>query len=137
MNRDCRIFQDVTVPEVVKQILRQHKIDSFRESLFRSYRHWDCVTQYRESDFEFISRILAQEGIYYYFRHEEAKHTMVLADSIGGHETAEGYETVPYTPEERRRPQANRRPRQRTRAAEEVVDHGRFWRSTWPSFSPT
>ena len=57
--------------------------------------------QYRESDLGFVQRLLEEEGIYYYFRHEEAKHTMVLADSIGGHETAEGYETVPYTPEER------------------------------------
>ena len=94
LNRDCRIFQDVTVPEVVKQILRQHKIDSFRESLFRSYRHWDCVTQYRESDFDFISRILAHEGIYYYFEHSEDSHTLVLADSVSSHGVREDFQEV-------------------------------------------
>jgi len=94
LNRDCRIFQDMTVPEVVKQILRQHKIDSFRESLFRTYRPWDCVTQYRESDFEFISRILAQEGIYYYFEHSEDSHTLVLADSVSSHEAQEDFQAV-------------------------------------------
>jgi type VI secretion system secreted protein VgrG len=94
LNRDCRIFQDMTVPEVVKQILRQHKIDSFRESLFRSYRHWDGLTQYRESDFDFISRILAHEGIYYYFEHSEDSHTLVLADSVSSHEVQEDFQEV-------------------------------------------
>ena len=94
LNRDCRIFQDMTVPEVVKQILRQHKISSFRESLFCKYRQWDCVTQYRESDFEFISRILAHEGIYYYFEHSEDGHTLVLADSVSSHGVREDFEAV-------------------------------------------
>jgi type VI secretion system secreted protein VgrG len=94
LNRDCRIFQDMTVPEVVKQILRQHKISPFRESLFCKYRQWDCVTQYRESDFEFISRILAHEGIYYYFEHSENGHTLVLADSVSSHGVREDFEAV-------------------------------------------
>jgi type VI secretion system secreted protein VgrG len=94
LNRDCRIFQNMTVPEVVKQILRQHKISSFRESLFSKYRRWDCVTQYRESDFEFISRILAHEGIYYYFEHSEKGHTLVLSDSLSSHEVHEGFAAV-------------------------------------------
>ncbi len=84
----------MTVPEVVKQILRQHKISSFRESLFDKYRQWDCVTQYRESDFEFISRILAHEGIYYYFEHSEEGHTLVLADSVSSHGVREDFAAV-------------------------------------------
>jgi type VI secretion system secreted protein VgrG len=94
LNRDCRIFQNMTVPEVVKQILRQHKISSFRESLFDKYRQWDCVTQYRESDFEFISRILAHEGIYYYFEHSEKGHTLVLADSVSSHKVRDDFAAV-------------------------------------------
>ena len=94
LNRDCRIFQNMTVPEVVKQILRQHKISSFRESLPGKYRRWDCVTQYRESDFEFISRILAHEGIYYYFEHNDKGHTLVLLDSLSSHEVHEGFDAV-------------------------------------------
>ena len=94
LNRDCRIFQDTTVPEVVKQILRQHQISSFRESLFSQYRQWDCVTQYRESDFEFISRILAHEGIYYFFEHSEKGHTLVLADSVSSHGVYQDFAAV-------------------------------------------
>jgi type VI secretion system secreted protein VgrG len=94
LNRDCRIFQNTTVPEVVKQILRQHKLSPFRESLLGKYRRWDCVTQYRESDFEFISRILAHEGIYYYFEHSEKGHSLVLLDSLSSHEVHEGFDAV-------------------------------------------
>jgi type VI secretion system secreted protein VgrG len=94
LNQECRIFQNMTVPEVVKEILGQHKISSFRESLFSRYRKWDCVTQYRESDFEFVSRILAHEGIYYYFEHGEKGHTLVLADSVSSHQVHEDFVTV-------------------------------------------
>jgi type VI secretion system secreted protein VgrG len=94
LNQECRIFQNLTVPEVVKEILGQHKISSFRESLFSKYRKWDCVTQYRESDFDFVSRILAHEGIYYYFEHDEKGHTLVLADSVSSHQEHEDFEAV-------------------------------------------
>jgi type VI secretion system secreted protein VgrG len=94
LNRDCRIFQNMTVPKVVKQILRQHKIGSVRESLPGKYRRWDCLTQYRESDFEFIDRILAAEGIYYYFEHSEKGHTLVLVDSFSSHGVYEDFEKV-------------------------------------------
>jgi type VI secretion system secreted protein VgrG len=46
-----------------------------------------------------VQRLLEEEGIYYFFKHEEAKHTLVLADSITGHETVAGYESILYTPE--------------------------------------
>src|SRR5262249_1334936 len=54
-----------------------------------------CV-QYRETDFNFLSRLLEQEGIYYYFVHEDGKHTMVLTDDPGQHKSLDGYDTVPY-----------------------------------------
>ena len=85
LNRDCRIFQNRTVPDVVKEILDQHDISPIRESLPGKYRKWDCVTQYRESDFDFINRIMAHEGIYYYFEHSKDGHTLVLADSSTAH----------------------------------------------------
>jgi type VI secretion system secreted protein VgrG len=52
--------------------------------------------QYRETDFNFISRLMEQEGIYYYFKHEQGKHTLVLADAVGAHQTFPEYATVPY-----------------------------------------
>ena len=102
---DCRIFNDAAqdAVSIVTAVLAERGLTDIESGSIKDhvYRAREYCVQYRESDLGFVQRLLEEEGIYYYFRHEEAKHTMVLADSIGGHETAEGYETVPYTPEER------------------------------------
>ncbi len=97
---DCRIFQNMTVPDIIKEVFRDLGFSDFEEALSGSYREWEYCVQYRETDFNFISRLLEQEGIYYYFKHEEGKHTLVLSDSISAHETVPGYEEVPYYPPE-------------------------------------
>jgi len=97
-NADSRIFQNKTVPDIIKEVFREHGFSDFEESLTGSYREWEYCVQYRETDFNFISRLLEQEGIYYYFKHEDGKHTLVLADSVNAHETVPGYEEVPYYP---------------------------------------
>lgn len=95
---DCRIFQEMTVPDIVKQVFRDHGFTDFEESLSAAYRSWTYCVQYRETDFNFVSRLMEQEGIYYYFKHESDKHTLVLSDSISSHETYPGYETLPFFP---------------------------------------
>jgi type VI secretion system secreted protein VgrG len=95
---NSRIFQNQTVPDVVKQIFRDHGYGDFSEALGPDYRTWEYLVQYRETDLNFVSRLLEQEGIYYYFKHENKKHTLVLSDSYGSHETVLGYEQVPYFP---------------------------------------
>ena len=97
---DSRIFQNKTVPDIIKEVFREHGYSDFEEALTGSYREWENCVQYRETDFNFISRLLEQEGIYYYFKHEEGKHTLVLADSSNAHEAVPGYEEVPYFPPE-------------------------------------
>jgi len=68
---DCRIFQEKTVPDIVKEIFREHGYTDFQEFLAGElYRPWNYCVQYRETDFAFISRLMEQEGIYYYFKHE-------------------------------------------------------------------
>jgi type VI secretion system secreted protein VgrG len=88
----------MTVPDIVKQIFGDLGFSDYEDTLSGNYRTWDYLVQYRESAFNFVSRILEQEGIYYYFRHEDGKHTLVLADGYGSHEAWPGYETVPYFP---------------------------------------
>ncbi|MBL4607052.1 MAG: type VI secretion system tip protein VgrG [Pseudomonadales bacterium] len=97
---DSRIFQNKTVPDIIKDIFREHGFNDVEESLTGTYREWENCVQYRETDFNFISRLLEQEGIYYYFKHEEDKHTLVLADSANAHEAIPGYEKVPFFPPE-------------------------------------
>jgi len=95
---DCRIFQDKTVPDIIKEIFRGHGFSDFEEALSGSYRKWEYCVQYRETDFNFVNRLMEQEGIYYYFKHDNGKHTLMLADSISSHEPFSGYEQIPYFP---------------------------------------
>ncbi|MCS3472904.1 type VI secretion system secreted protein VgrG [Pseudomonas sp. JUb42] len=95
---DCRIFQNLTIPQIIKQVFRDLGFSDFEESLSRPYREWEYCVQYRETSFAFVSRLMEQEGIYYYFRHEQDRHVLVLADAYGAHHSAPGYASVPYFP---------------------------------------
>jgi type VI secretion system secreted protein VgrG len=104
---DCRIFQEKTTLDIVKAVCGDGaygglvKIDAGKLSSAPAKREF-CV-QYRESDFEFVSRLLEEEGIYYYFRHEASAHTMVLADGYGAHASVAGYATLPFWDEQQGR----------------------------------
>ena len=95
---DCRIFQKMTVPEIVKSVFRYYGFTDFEERLSENYRKWEYCVQYRETAFNFISRILEQEGIYYYFTHENDKHVLILSDAINSHEPFPGYESIACNP---------------------------------------
>ncbi|MCP4431058.1 MAG: type VI secretion system tip protein VgrG [Gammaproteobacteria bacterium] len=96
---DCRIFQNVTVPDIIKEVFRKHNFTNFDERLNDTYRTWEYCVQYRETDFNFVSRLMEQEGIYYYFSHESDKHTLILSDSYSSHEPIPGYENIPFYPQ--------------------------------------
>jgi type VI secretion system secreted protein VgrG len=93
---DCRIFQEMTVPDIVKKVFEDHEIADFDFRLVRSYRPWTYCVQYRESDFNFIARLLEHEGIYWFFEHQDGAHTLVLMDAGGSHHAAEGTEKLPF-----------------------------------------
>jgi type VI secretion system secreted protein VgrG len=93
---DCRIFQEKSVPDIIKEICNENGYSDIEDGLSESYRKWIYCVQYRETDFNFLSRLMEQEGIYYYFKHEDGKHTLVLADAHSSHELCPGYEEVPF-----------------------------------------
>jgi type VI secretion system secreted protein VgrG len=95
---DCRIFQDRAVPDIIKEVLRENGYTDFEDRLSRSYRTWGYCVQYRETDFDFLSRLMEQEGIYYFFSHERSKHTLVLCDEVSALQTVPGYEEIPFYP---------------------------------------
>jgi len=88
MSTDCRIFQKMTVVEIVKKVFEPYKREigtdkykflALKENGDKIKRRY-CV-QYRETDLDFISRILAEEGIFYYFEHSEDKHVIIFGDN--------------------------------------------------------
>ncbi|MEQ7921822.1 type VI secretion system tip protein VgrG [Xanthomonas sp. WHRI 1810A] len=95
---DCRIFQHQTIPQIISQVFRDLGFSDFEEALSRPYREWEYCVQYRETSFDFVSRLMEQEGIYYFFRHEPGRHVLVMADAYSAHQPAPGYESVPFYP---------------------------------------
>ena len=98
-NADCRIFQEMSVPEIIEEVFKNLRgFTDFDLKLTGKHEKWRYCVQYRESDFAFLSRLMEHEGIYYYFTHDDGKHTLVLADDYAAHETVPHYDEVPYFP---------------------------------------
>ena len=76
-----RIFQQLSVPEIVEQVFRRLGYDDFELRLVGTYPKRDYCVQYRETHLDFVSRLLEDEGIYYFFEHTRERHVLVLADA--------------------------------------------------------
>lgn len=93
---DCRIFQDMTVPDIVEAVFKDHAaIADFEFKLIKSYRTRNYCVQYRESDYNFVARLLEDEGIYWFFDHSDSGHKLVLVDDAGTHVDVEGETSFP------------------------------------------
>lgn len=100
---NSRIFQNKSVPDIVADVFKAHgALASFRPELKNNHRVWPYCVQYHETDFNFISRLLEQEGIYYYTAHGNGKHEIVLVDRSSAHAPPPGYEEVRFNEEDRK-----------------------------------
>ncbi|MEI8720148.1 type VI secretion system Vgr family protein [Mesorhizobium sp. ISC11] len=93
---DCRIFQNKSVLDIVKDIFKKYGIAEFDLRLQGSYPPREYCVQYDEPDLDFVQRLLEHEGILYFFEHDDGKHTLVLADAMSKLKPAPGYEKVLY-----------------------------------------
>jgi type VI secretion system secreted protein VgrG len=84
--RNSRVFQNKSVKDIVTAVLQPYSSDfSWRLLLASAYPTLEYCVQYDESDFDFVSRLLEEAGIYYFFEHTSTTHTMVLTDSMAKH----------------------------------------------------
>ncbi len=96
---DCRIYQSMDAAAIIKDVLKEQGITDVEYKLgSTTYPTREFTVMYRESYFEFISRLMEQEGIYYYFKHEDGKHTMVLINASSLHEAQPGFEEMEFNP---------------------------------------
>jgi type VI secretion system secreted protein VgrG len=95
---DCRVFQNKTVPAIFQEVCQQAGFTDFRLALSGTYDPWEYCVQFRETDFNFLSRLFEQEGIFYYFEHSDSRHVLVLSDDVAQLASAPGYDSVPYWP---------------------------------------
>jgi type VI secretion system secreted protein VgrG len=89
-----RIFQGKTVPRIVKAVLEEGGVE-VKLSLSGSYEAREYCTQYRETDFAFVSRLMEWEGLFYFFQHTEDGHVLVVGDKPNVHEALPGGAKLP------------------------------------------
>ena len=95
---DCKIFAQMTPIAIIKQVFSDRGFSEFRDATTGSPPTLEYCVQYRETDFNFVSRLMEQYGVYYFFEHADGKHTIVLADAKSSHAPAPGLATVTYNP---------------------------------------
>ncbi|MBS0351461.1 MAG: type VI secretion system tip protein VgrG [Proteobacteria bacterium] len=84
--RNSRVFQNKNVLDIVEQVFKEDGYKDYDLSKVQrsQYKPRDYCVQYGESDFDFVHRLLEEEGIFYYFKHQEDKHLLILADQNSG-----------------------------------------------------
>jgi type VI secretion system secreted protein VgrG len=95
---DCRIFQNKTAPEIIEQVFGDRGFTDFKLQLQGSYPKREYCVQYRETDLNFVSRLMEDEGIFYFFQHDEDKHTLVMADAQSSIVDCPNLATARYMP---------------------------------------
>ena len=96
--KDCRIFQNQSVVDIFSAIFDENGFSDYEINLSSSYTPIEYCVQYRETDMNFINRLLEQEGIYYHFEQFEDKHILVVSDSPSTHELIGGCQNLPFYP---------------------------------------
>ena len=76
-----RIYQNKTVPQIIEQVFKDRGFSDFKLQLQGSFEQRDYVVQYGETDLNFVSRLMEDEGIFYFFQQSEQKHTLMLANA--------------------------------------------------------
>ncbi len=85
LHADCRIFQEKSALEVIKEIFSDRGFSDIQDKTSSTYEKREYLVQYRETDYEFVMRLMEEEGMYYFFTHDSSKETLVLADGSGSH----------------------------------------------------
>jgi type VI secretion system secreted protein VgrG len=80
LSSSCKIFQNLTALEIVEKVFRARGFSDFEIKCVKTHPKREYCVQYRETDLNFVSRLLEEEGVFYFFRHSASKHVLVLAD---------------------------------------------------------
>ncbi len=95
-NVQSRIFQQKSIPDILKLVLKGIDVAYEIQGTFEKRNY--CA-QHRESDFDFASRLMEEEGIFYFFKHSESGHQMVLANTPQSHPAVPGPESIKFEEE--------------------------------------
>lgn len=93
---DCKIYQNQKVPDIITGVFSDLGFSDYKSSLQAAYQPREYCVQYNESAFDFVSRLMEDEGIFYFFEHADGKHTLVLADDAAAFAACPGAATLDY-----------------------------------------
>ena len=96
LTSDCKIFSQKSPKDIIKQVFSDRGFSDFRDETKSSYPTLEYCVQYRETDFDFTSRLMEQYGIYYFFEYADGVHTLVLADQKASHKPIPDLQTVAF-----------------------------------------
>ncbi|MFH1480702.1 MAG: type VI secretion system tip protein TssI/VgrG, partial [Pseudomonadota bacterium] len=94
LTANSRIFQNMTVPDIISKVFNDLGYSDFSMRTSGSYSPREYCVQYQETAFDFVSRLMEDEGIFYFFQHSDGVHTLVLADDSGAHEPCPNLSTA-------------------------------------------
>lgn len=94
MNTDYQIFQNKSALDIIKKVFSDLGFTDFKDSTTKTYNTREFCVQYGESAFNFVSRLMESEGIFYFFDHSDSTHTLVLADDSSAYLSMPGLDTV-------------------------------------------
>jgi type VI secretion system secreted protein VgrG len=83
--RNCQIFQDKTVIDILRDVFGKHGFSDWQDKTKKRFAKRPYCVQYRETDFDFVSRLMEEEGIYYFHRCDKTKETLILGDDVSSH----------------------------------------------------
>jgi type VI secretion system secreted protein VgrG len=98
LRQQCRIFQNKAVPDILKEVMDKAGIpsDLYELRLNASHKPREYCVQYRENDWAFASRLMEEEGIFYFFEQTEDSHKLIMADVSSAHEPTPGKSLIPF-----------------------------------------
>jgi type VI secretion system secreted protein VgrG len=95
LSSNCRVFQDKTVLEIAKAVFGEYGL-SVSDQTSKTYEKLEYCTQYSESDFHLVSRLLEESGIFYWFEHSDQDDKIVLGDSRNAYQDCPLSSSVPF-----------------------------------------
>jgi type VI secretion system secreted protein VgrG len=95
---DNRIFQTKTVPDILTSVFSHAGFTDYRNDLRQSYAALEYCVQFRETSLAFVSRLMEEFGIFYFFEHTDSAHTLVLADDPASFKNCENAASLPFLP---------------------------------------
>lgn len=95
---DCRFFQEMTAPDIIRKVFTDAGFSDFEFKTTQNYPKMEYCVQYRETDFAFVSRLMEEHGLYYFFKHSEDKHVLVIADAMSAHDSVPGGGSLSFIP---------------------------------------